>query len=54
MTDFDKKLIKKANGLCRWDYRNSDVLVSIADTEEAREQLRILRWELYDSVHETL
>ncbi len=54
MTDFDKKLIEKANKFRRWDYRNIDVLVSIADTEEARERLRILRWELYDSVQETL
>lgn len=54
MTDFDKKLIEKANGFRRWDYRNIDVLISIADTEEARKRLRIIRWELYDSGQETL
>lgn len=54
MTDFDKKLIEKANNFRRWDYRYIDVLISIADTDEAKEQLRNIRWELYDSVQETL
>ena len=54
MTDFDKKLIEKANGFRRWDYRNIDVLISIADTEEARKRLTDIRWELYDLVKETL
>lgn len=48
MTDFDKKLIEKANGFRRWDYRN------IADTEEARKRLADIRWELYDLVQETI
>lgn len=34
MTEFDEKLIEKANGFRRWDYRNIDVLISIADTEK--------------------
>ncbi len=54
MTDFDKKLIEKAEKFSRWNYRNIDVLISIADTEEAIERLRNLRWELYDLVQETL
>lgn len=54
MTDFDKKLIEKANNFRRWDYRNIDVLIAIADTEEARKQLTNIRWELYDLVQETL
>ena len=54
MTDFDKKLIEKAEKFSRWNYRNIDVLISIADTEEAVERLRNLRWELYDLVQETL
>lgn len=54
MTDFDKELIKKAENIRRWDYREIDILVKYADTEEARERLIDLRWELYDSVQETL
>ena len=54
MTDFDKKLIEKANGFRRWDYRSIDVLISIADTDGARKQLTNIRWELYDLVQETL
>lgn len=54
MTDFDKKLIEKASNFRRWDYRNIDVLISIADTEEARKRLTNIRWELYDLVQETL
>lgn len=54
MTDFDKKLIEKANNISRWNYRYIDVLISIADTAEAKERLTNIRWELYDSVRETL
>lgn len=54
MTDFDKKLIEKASKFRRWDYRSIDVLISIADTDEARQQLTNIRWELYDSIQETL
>ncbi|CDE58212.1 unknown [Prevotella sp. CAG:873] len=54
MTDFDKKLIEKANKFSRWDYHNIDVLISIADTDEARKALTNIRWELYDLVQETL
>lgn len=54
MTDFDKKLIEKAGRISRWDYRKIDVLISIADTAEARKQLEYMRWELYDLVQETL
>lgn len=54
MTDFDKKLIEKAGSFRRWDYRKIDTLISIADTEAARQRLRGLRWELYDLIKETL
>ena len=54
MTDFDKKLIEKANNISRWNYRDIDVLISIADTAEAKERLTNIRWELYDSVQENL
>lgn len=54
MTEFDKKLIEKANNIRRWDYRKIDVLITIADTEQAKQQLSYIRWELYDLVHETL
>lgn len=54
MTDFDKKLIEKANGFRRWDWRDIDVLIAIADTDEARQCLTNIRWELYDLVQETL
>lgn len=54
MTDFDKKLIEKAENISRWKYRDIDVLISIADTPEAQERLTNIRWELYDSMHESL
>lgn len=48
MTDFDKKLIEKANQMRCWDYRNIDILISIADTEEAKYELSIIRCDLHD------
>ena len=54
MTEFDKKLIEKAKNFRRWDYRSIDVLISIADTDEARRALTNIRWELHDLVQETL
>lgn len=54
MTDFDRKLLEKASGFRRWDYFKIDILLTIADTEECRRRLLELRWELYDSVQETL
>lgn len=54
MTDFDKELIKKAENIRRWDYREIDILVKYADTEEARARLYDIRWELYDLAKETL
>lgn len=54
MTDFDKRLIEKAAGLSRWDYRKIDVLISVADTEDARRRLADIRWELRDAVKETI
>lgn len=54
MTDFDKKLIEKAQSFPRYHYDDIDVLINIADTPEAKERLRNIRWELYDLVEETL
>ena len=54
MTDFDKRLIEKASTFSRWHYRNIDVLISIADTEEAKKNLDNIRWELYNLIKETL
>lgn len=54
MTDFDKKLIEKASRINRWRYRDIDILISIADTAEAREQLSIIRSDLRGLVQETL
>lgn len=54
MTDFDKKLIEKANAISRWNYRDIDVLISIADTAEAKIRLTNIRWELRQLVKETL
>lgn len=54
MTDFDKKLIEKANQIRRWNYRSIDTLISIADTDEARRRLTDIRQELRDLSEETL
>ncbi len=54
MTDFDKKFIEKATNFSRWDYQKIDVLISIADTSNAKQELRIIRHELYESVRETI
>lgn len=54
MTDFDKRLIEKANRFSRWNYRSIDVLISIADTIEARERLAEIRSTLRELVEESL
>ena len=54
MTDFDKTLIEKANKINRWKYRDIDVLISIADTAEARVELSIIRDDLHFLLQETL
>jgi len=54
MTDFDKKLIEKAEKYSRYRYREIDILMQIADTDEARKRLEEIRWELYDQVQDTL
>ena len=54
MTEFDKKLIEKADTISRWHYRDMDVLISIADTDEAKNRLAELKWELYDCMRESL
>lgn len=54
MTDFDKKLIEKAEKISRWHYRDLFILMSLADTQECRDILDRLRWDLYDSIQETI
>lgn len=54
MTDFDKRLIEKADNISCWDYRLIDDILFLADTDEARRRLVQIRWELYDLVRETL
>lgn len=54
MTDFDKKLVEKALRINRWYYRNINVLISIADTQEARERLTDIMYELRDLRDESL
>ncbi|MDE5643919.1 MAG: hypothetical protein K2I56_10570 [Muribaculaceae bacterium] len=54
MPDTDKKLIEKASGIRRWDYRDIDELIAMAQTDQARDILTNIRWELYDLVQETL
>lgn len=54
MTDFDKKLIEKANGFRRWDWRYIDALILIADTDEACKRLTEIQNCLYDLVQETI
>lgn len=54
MTDFDKRLIEKAEAISRYSYRDIDILIRLADTEEARRRLADIRRELYEFVMETL
>lgn len=54
MTDFDKTLIEKAGKINRWKYRDIDVLISIADTNEARLRLTDIRWHLKGLMNESL
>lgn len=54
MTEFDKILIQKAQGISRWYYHHIDTLIAIADTEEARSILSDLRFELREAAHESL
>ena len=54
MTDFDKKLIEKAENFHRWDYDKISTLINIADTEEARRRLRQIRRDFYDLLQETI
>lgn len=54
MPDTDRKLIEKASGFRRWDYRDIDELIAMAQTDEAKDILWSIRCELYDFVQETL
>lgn len=54
MTDFDERLIEKANELSIWDYRKIDVMIFIADTKEAKGRLLCIRESLNNLVLETI
>ncbi len=54
MTEFDKKLIEKARKFRCWDYRDIDILISIAETKEGRQQLADIKYLLYGQRQETL
>ena len=53
MTDFDRKLIEKADRFARWDYDDIRALIRIADTEEARDILHRMRNVKLDLCRET-
>lgn len=53
MTDFDKKLIEKADKISRWRYRDLDILIGLADTDEAREKIYQIQRELIDLCEES-
>lgn len=53
MTDFDKRLVEKANRFHRYDYDRIGVLIRIADTEEGAQRLDDIRHELYNLTLET-
>lgn len=54
MTEFDKKLIEKAESFSRYDYRDINILIKIAETTEAKRRLIEIQSELYDFVLETI
>lgn len=54
MTDFDKRLIEKADSISRWHWNDIAVLIDIADTEAARKRLRNIQWELRELAEESL
>ena len=54
MTEFDKKLIEKAGQISSFRYRDVSVLISIADTEQAKDRLSVIRQNHYELAHETL
>lgn len=54
MTDFDKRLIEKANRFNRWDFRRIDVLISIADTKEGADRLYTIKMELRELAEESI
>lgn len=53
MTNFDIALIERARKFSRYDYRDIDVLIGVADTDKGKECLRNIREELYESVLDT-
>lgn len=54
MTEFDKRLIEKANKFRIWDYQDVNVLSKIADTQEAKDNLESIREDLLDLVKSTI
>ena len=54
MTEFDEKLIEKAGKQPRYEYFKIDIMIQLADTDQARRELTNIRWELHDSVQGTI
>lgn len=54
MTDFDKRLIEKADKFNRWDFRRIDTLISIADTKEGAARLYAIKMELRELAEESV
>lgn len=54
MTKKDMQLIEQAYATNRWDWRKINDLIEQAETREAAVRLRDIKWDLIDSVLETL
>lgn len=54
MTDFDLRLIEKAQQFPSYYYRFFDTIIRLADTREARLRLADIRNDLYELVCATL
>lgn len=54
MTENDLRLIEEANNISRWYYRDVEPLIVKADTNEAKERLWWIMWELKDLRDESL
>ena len=54
ITAKDEEIIAQAEQISRWRYRDIDPLIARAESYEARKYLINLRWDLYDSMLESL
>lgn len=54
MTEFDRILIEKALNMRRYNFHDIDVLISIADTQEAQSILSDIQFEHRQAVLETI